>query len=286
MRFVRMKQRKFDLWALEDIPPENRLSGWPEDAREMLLDVLRDEHAPESDLYIAGRLLCEIPRVDDRWVQGLLPVLQNSTQTERARARAAVPLGPVLEAANGEGFDEGHAPVEEWLFYRTQDTLYAVYADTGASVIVRRRALEAFAHAPEPRLERAIRAAYAADESWRITALRCMFFHDGFETEILESLDSANLDIRSRAISAAGPAGLEEAWPHIRAVLSDPSSAYKPLLLAAIDSIGHIHPEEAQGFLEDLVSSGDEDVARAASRAMDFVLWSLAHYSFGDDAQH
>jgi hypothetical protein len=281
-----MKQRKFDLWALEDIPPENRLSGWPEDAREMLLDVLRDEHAPESDLYIAGRLLCEIPRVDDRWVQGLLPVLQNSTQTERARARAAVPLGPVLEAANGEGFDEGHAPVEEWLFYRTQDTLYAVYADTGASVIVRRRALEAFAHAPEPRLERAIRAAYAADESWRITALRCMFFHDGFETEILESLDSANLDIRSRAISAAGPAGLEEAWPHIRAVLSDPSSAYKPLLLAAIDSIGHIHPEEAQGFLEDLVSSGDEDVARAASRAIDFVLWPLAHYSFGDDAQH
>lgn len=281
-----MKQRKFDLWALEDIPPENRPSGWPEDARGMLLDVLRDERATESDLYIAGRLLCGIPRVDDCWVQGLLSVLQNGTQTERARASAAVPLGPVLEAANGEGFDDGHAPVEEWLFYRTQDTLYAVYADTDAPAIVRRRALEAFAHAPEPRLEPAIRAAYAADENWRITALRCMFFHDGFEKEILESLDSANLDIRSRAISAAGPAGLEEGWPYIRAILSDPSSVYKPLLLAAIDSIGHIRPEEAQGLLEDLVSSGDEDIARAANRAMDFVLRPIAHYHFGDDAQH
>ena len=281
-----MTQWKTDLRALEEIAPEAWSTGWPERAREIVLAVLRDQHATESDLYVAGRLLCDMPRVDDQWALDLLSVVQNRDMPEEARLKAAIPLGPVLAAVDAEGFDEeGCAPVAEAVFHRIQSVLYDVYADSSTPEIVRRRALEAFAHAPEPRLEDAIRAADGSDDAWQVTALRRMFHHDGFEREILESLRSEDLDVRSEAIRAAGPCDLQEAWPYIRAVPRERAGAHKPLLLAAIDSIGHIRPEEAQGLLANLVSSDDTDIAGAAERALAFVLWPLANYDFGDDAQ-
>jgi hypothetical protein len=99
--------------------------------------------------------------------------------------------------------------------------LYDIYANPREPDALRRRALATFAYAAEERLESAIRSAYAGDDDWRATALRCMFFHDGFEPEIIESLSSENVAIRSAALRAAGPCELEEAWPHIRAVLRE-----------------------------------------------------------------
>lgn len=237
-------------------------------------------------MYVAGERLCDVPPVDDAWAEDLLSVVRNRDMPEQARLRATIPLGPVLAAANAEGFDDGQAPVTEAVFDCIHSVLYDVYADTSTPATLRRRALEAFAHAPERRLEDAIRAAYGSDDDdWRITALRCMFHHDGFEGEILESLPNENLDVRAEAIRAAGSGGLQEAWPYIRTVLIEAASAYKPLLLAAIDSIGHVRPEDAQGLLEHLVSSDDQDIARAAEKALAFVLWPLANYDFGDGAQ-
>lgn len=282
-----MKQWKTDLRTLESIRPDDWSTESSERAREILLDVLVDEHAMESDLYSAGTVLSHFPRVDDRWAENLLSVVRDRDMSCEARVRATIPLGPVLAAANAEGFDDdGYAPVAGAVYYSMQSALYDVYADTSTPDIVRRRALEAFAHAPELRLEHAVRAAYASnDDDWRVTALRCMFHHDGFEKEILESLHSESLDIRSEAIRAAGPCGLQEAWPYIRAVMNEPARAYKPLLLAAIESSGHIRPEEARPLLDDLVSSDDVDIARAAEQSLGFVLWALVKYDFDDGAQ-
>jgi HEAT repeat protein len=250
----------------------------------MLLGVLRDADATASDLYLAGTLTCRIPRIDDRWVYELLSVVQRGDLPEATRAKAAIPLGPLLATAEAEGFDDcSYPPVAENVFRRAQTVLHDLYANPAEPKLLRLHALEAFAHAPEERLENAIRAAYAGDDDWRAAAVRCMFFHDGFEPEIIESLSSGNLAIRSAALRAAGPCELEEAWPHIRAVLKNPSGAPKPLLLAAIDSIGHIRPEEAQHLLQDLVSSSDEDIARAAKQSLAFVLWPLAHWQVEDE---
>jgi len=277
-------RRKLDLWALADVPPETWPTGWPTGAREMLLGVLRDADATASDLHLAGELVCRMPRVDDRWALELLSAVQRGDLPEATRAKAAIPLGPLLAAAELEGFDDcSYPPVAEDVFRRAQTVLYDLYANPDEPRLLRLHALEAFAHAPEERLETAIRTAYAGDDDWRAAAVRCMFFHDGFEPEIIESLSSENLAIRSAALKAAGPCELEEAWPHIHAVLKSPTGAPKPLLLAAIDSIGLIRPEEAQHLVQDLVSSNDEDIARAAKQSLAFVLWPLAHWQVEDD---
>jgi HEAT repeat protein len=275
--------RQLYLWALEDIRLGQELTFvLPADARERLLAILRDEHATDADAYLAARLFCWLPRIDDQWVTDLLAVVQSDSPA-RIRATAAFALGPLLETARVEGFED-HAPVEEVLYDRIRDVLYEIHADCDAPTLLRRRALEALAHAEDDRLEQAIRAAYAADEDWRVTALRCMFHHDGFEAEIVESLESANLDIRSEALRAAVPCDLEEAWPCIRGVLGARSDHHKPLLLAAIGAIGEIHPEEAEDLLAPFVSSDDQEVARAARRTLVFVRRPLEHWTPDDDA--
>jgi hypothetical protein len=275
--------RQLYLWALEDIRPDEELGFvLPADAREGLLVILRDRHATDADTYLAARVFCRLPRIDDQWVTDLLAVVQ-SDSPDRVRATAVVALGPLLETAHVEGFEGGYEPVAEALYDRIRDVLYDIHADAAAPTPLRRRALEAFAHAEDDRLERAVRAAYAADEDCRVTAVRCMFHHDGFETEIVESLGSANLELRSEALRAAGPCGPQEAWPCIRDVLGERSEHHKPLLLAAIGAIGEIVPEEAEDLLGPFVSSDDQEVARAARNALSFVRWPLEHWSPDDD---
>ena len=206
--------------------------------------------------------------------------------SDSAREKAALSLGPVLEAAHAEGFDTGLAPIGQATFKRIQQRLAEVYADRDAPSPLRRRALEALAHAPRDGLAEAIRAAHRGARDWRVTALRCMFYHDGFETEILASLDSADLEIRAAAIRAVGPCELQEAWTYIEPVLrEEPSQASTPLLLAAIESAGLIRPDAALRLLEPLTSDRREDVARAARRGLAFVQWPLIHVDFGDDVR-
>lgn len=276
---------EIDLRSLENVRPDKdgRLR-WPAGGRELLLRVLRDERATEAEIYVAATVICRMPRVDDAWAENLLAIAQTDDIAEHTRAKAIVSLGPLVAAANAEGFEHGNEPITEELFDRILNALYDIHADRAAPKLLRQRALEAFAHAPENRLEHAIRAAYSADDDWRATALSCMFHHNGFEREIIESLRSENLDIRAAAIRAAGPCPMEEAWPYIRAALSEPTE-HKALLLAAIETAGHISAD-ALDFVEPFAASDDEDIARAARQALEFLRWPLENWDFGDDTRY
>ncbi len=113
-----------------------------------------------------------------------------------------------------------------------------------------------------------MRAAHASpDPAWRLTAIFCLRYVDGFAPLILEALASDDPNIRYQAICAAGEQELESAWPHVLAVLEDPA-ADREILMAAIDAAACIRPEEALDVIDPFTDSADADVAETALDAM------------------
>ena len=60
---------------------------------------------------------------------------------------------------------------------------------------------------------------------------------------------------------------MDAAWSHISGLLSELVTD-KPLLLAAIDAVAAIRPQEAGMILVELTCSDDEDIVEAAYEAM------------------
>ena len=114
----------------------------------------------------------------------------------------------------------------------------------------------------------AIREAYSSgDESWRLTAVFCMRFVRGFNDQILEALETENQDIHYEAVFAAGNWEVDAAWSHIAALIyAEDTDKY--LLLAAIEAVASIRPQEAAEILIDLIEDEDEDICEAALEAM------------------
>jgi hypothetical protein len=167
-----------------------------------------------------------------------------------------------------EDADDEDVPITENTFRSIQDLLHKLYLDESNPKEVRRRILEAAGRAPDDWHTKAIRQAYeSGDREWILTAVFVMRWVRGFEPEILEALESDDPDIHFEAVSAAGGWGLEAAWPHVVALVNDPATP-KPLLLAAIEAVGNIRPNEAEETLAGLLDVGDEEVKEAAEEAI------------------
>lgn len=254
-----------DLKLLKDIPPWD----WPADAGATFLDILRDGQAAEADRLLAAELAGDLTVIDDELVDALLSVLRIGAASENLRAQAAISLGPILEQADTDGFeDAAGVPITERTFDTIQESLREVFTDAAVPKEVRRRILEASVRAPEDWHRDAVRAAYGSDdETWKLTAVFCMRFVRGFDEQILEALESKNPDIHHEAVSAAGDWGVEAAWPHIAALIRTKGTT-KPLLLAAIGAVASIRPQEAPEILGELTLSDDEDVLEAVDEAL------------------
>ena len=254
-----------NLKALKDTPPWD----WPEGTGKVLLDILRTDRPPESDLLLAAELAGDFTVINDELVDALLSILRSGDKSEKVRGKAAISLGPVLEHADTEGFEDADdLPIAERTFHRIQESLRKLYMDASVPKEVRRRILEASVRAPQDWHRDAVRAAYASDdEAWRLTAVFCMRFVRGFDEQILEALDSTNPDIHYEAVCAAGNWEVDAAWPHVAALVTS-GETDKPLLLAAIDAVASIRPHEAAEILDDLADSDDEDIVEAVDEAM------------------
>jgi hypothetical protein len=253
------------LTALADIPPWD----WPEGTDEVLLGVLRDREATESDRLLATELAGDFTVINDGLVDALLSILRSGDASEEVRAKAAISLGPVLEHADTNGFDDpDDVPIAERTFHEIQESLHKLYVDAGVPKEVRRRILEASVRAPQDWHQGAVRAAYSgSDEAWKLTAVFCMRFIRGFERQILEALESQNPDFRYEAVQAAGNWEVDAAWPHVVALVTS-GETDKALLLVAIDAVSNIRPGDAAEILGDLLDSDDEDIVEAAHEAL------------------
>jgi hypothetical protein len=89
----------------------------------------------------------------------------------------------------------------------------------------------------------------------------------GFESQILESLNSDDSEIVYEAVRGAGNWQLNAAWPRVVELLKSPDTD-KPTLMAAIEAVAAIRPKEAGKLLRKFVDSKDEDIAETASEAL------------------
>ena len=254
-----------NLKSLKDIPPWD----WPENASGMILEALQDGNAKMSEKLLAADLAGEITVMNDEMARTLIQIVSEQSQPEDLRANAAIALGPGLEEADINGFDETlDNALSEKTIRNLQRSLRKIFFEVNVPKEVRRRVLESSVRCPEEWHKGAVRGICTSDdEEWRLTAVFCMRYIRGFESQIFEALESQNPDIQYEAVRAAGEWELKSAWPHVAALLAT-ASADKDLLLAAIDAAAVINPEEASEYLDRLAESKDEDVAEAALDAL------------------
>lgn len=255
-----------DLKTLEDIPPWE----WPEGAYAMILRILSNVKIELSDRLLAAELAGELTVIEDELAEALLAILRNDGESEKLRGRAALSLGPVLEYMDVEGReDPDEAPITARTYRRIRELLTRLYQDVSVPDALRRRILQTSVRAPQRWHRDAIRTAYASDdERWKLTAVYGMQFVRGFEAEILEALNSSNPSIHREAVRAAGNWEIDAAWPHISKLIKA-ATTDQPLLLAAIDAVVGIRPQEAARVLGDLLDTDDEEICEAAYEAME-----------------
>lgn len=271
-----------DVKDLLETPPWE----WPRNAGQVLLETLSDKQADSDERVTAAELASELVVMNDEMADTLLAIVGNGDEPERLRATAAIGLGPVLEQGyielvDNEGFDDPESvPISLDTFRNIQESLHKVYLDESNPKEVRRRILEGSVRCPEEWHVSAIKAAYSSgDKDWMLTAVFGMRTIRGFEDQILEALESADPEIHYEAVNAAGGWELNAAWPHIVALVKDPSTP-KLLLLAAIEAVGTIRSQEAEAILLPLVESRDEDIVDAVHEA---IAMAQAMSGEGDD---
>ena len=254
-----------ELKTLMETPPWE----WPADTATRLLNALRDETTTEEDRLLAAELAGDFTVINDDLVGVLLSILHDHTASQELRGQAALSLGPALEYADTQGFeDEDDAPISEQTFDSIQRALHTLYGDAGVPDGVRRRILEASVRAPQDWHKDAVRAAYASDdEEWKLTAVFSMVWIRGFKAQILEALKNPNQQIRLHAVQAAGNWELDAAWSDVKGIVQS-SNPDKDLLVAAIGALASIRPKRAMALLASLADSDDEDIAEAVQEAM------------------
>ncbi len=254
-----------DLKTLKETPPWD----WPQGTGKRFGDILRDRGADGDERLLAAELAGDFTVIDDTLAGALLSILRSGDESESLRSRAAISLGPALEHADTEGFeDPDEVPISERTFREVCELLRELFRDASVPKDVRRRILEASVRAPQEWHHDAIRTAYASgDEDWTLTAVFGMRFVPGFEREILAALESENPDIHYEAVEAAGVWGVEAAWPHIAALVTAEETE-KSVRLAAIDAVASIRPDDAEEVLGDLLDSTDEDIVEAVHEAL------------------
>jgi len=228
-----------DLKTLQNTPPWD----WPRDAGKKFRELLIDHRANESDRLVAAELAGDLTVINDELADCLTAIMGSPDEPEQLRATAAIALGPVLEQAETNGFeDPDDVPITQRTFRNMR--------------------------APERWHQNAIRSAYASgDKDWMLTAVFAMRWVRGFDDQVLEALESADPEIHYEAVQAAGNWGLAAAWSHMVALVDDAGTP-KPLLLAAIGAVASIRPAEARIILADLADSDDEEIAEAAGEAI------------------
>lgn len=263
---------------------EIRPWDWPQTASVLILEMLRNEEAPSDERQLAAELAGDLVVMNDDLAGELLRILENPAEADILRAESAISFGATMEEVGwmeGGGFSVWEVPaVTEPVIERARTALRRAYLDLGNPKVVRRFALEASARAPEPWHADAVRAAYREeDPDWKLTAVFCMRFVSGFETEIAEALESDDALTLFQAVEASRDQAVPNAWPRIRELVQTAASGLPlipenpgldwSLLTTAMHAVAMIRPDKAEELLYPFIDSGNEDLASAAMGALD-----------------
>jgi hypothetical protein len=253
-----------NLKTLENIPSWE----WPDEAQTLILDTLSDKRARESDRVLAAGLGGDLTVMNDELAEILLAIVSSIDESDELRSKAAISLGPALEEADMNSFDEPEElQISKQVFDGIQETFHRFFLDQTGSKEVRRRILEASVRSPQPWHADEVRKAYDdGDEEWRLTAVFCMRYIKGFDDQIIEALENENSDIQYEAVRASAAWEIKGCWPSVARLLKKNTDKFT--LLAAIEAAAAIHPEDISEILGDFLESDDEDIADAALDAI------------------
>src|SRR5689334_7810314 len=135
-----------DLKKLCDLSPWE----WPEGTDEILLEALTDTKRSAADRLIAAELGGDFVVINEELASALLQIVGSDKESEELRGTAAIALGPVLEHADTNGFDDPEdMPISESMFHHITESLQRMYTDAKVPEEVRRRILEAAVRAPQ-----------------------------------------------------------------------------------------------------------------------------------------
>ncbi len=113
-----------DIKTLQKTPPWD----WPADTGMKLQQILPDRRANPSDRLIAAELAGDLTVINDELAGSLLTIVRTPDEPEQLRAKAAISLGPVLEQADIDGFDDPDAvPITERAFRNIRESLQKFY---------------------------------------------------------------------------------------------------------------------------------------------------------------
>ena len=247
---------------------------WPDNLGEDLLKLLGDADADTQDRLTAVSMAGDPCLVNDALAEALIAIVKDAGADESLRGRAAIALGPALEGTDlmmelEEDEDEEEVSLSKAVFDGVQGALERCYRDSGCPKEVRRRCLEASVRAPREWHPEAVRSAYrSGDAEWRLTAVFAMSYIEGFDQQILESLEDDDPDIQYEAVSGAGSWALDAAWGHIAALL-EAQATDTDLCLAAMEAAVNIRPEKTADLLEPLTRHSDPEIADAAREAIE-----------------
>lgn len=242
---------------------------WPDGTDDFLLGVLRDAKTTLPDRIVAAELAGDYVVVNDDIARTLIGIAGDRNADDELRCIAAISLGPALEDADMmDPDDPDDSVISEHVFEGLRRGLRKIYMDADAPESVRRSVLEAAVRAPEDWHREAVRGAYGSGSpEWKLTAVFCMRFVEGFEDEITESLASDDPLLLREAVLAAGNWDIRAAWPLVRALMVDPK-AERNLRIAAIEASPGIDPDAAVDLLVELSVSDDEEIADTANEAL------------------
>lgn len=214
--------------------------------------------------------------MDDTIARAYLDVIEGSAP-EDVRADAIVGLGPVIEEAGMDYFDDDvelesmpelGPPVSREVFDTIITTVRRIYEDESQPKVVRRRALEVLVRDPQPWLEGEIRNhATSSDADWKLTAVFAMGYVNGFEKEITEAVHGAEEPILFEAVRSAGSQEIKATAKRIRE-LAQSESIDPDTRLAAIEALPFVD-SDCEEILQELISSENEEVAQTAEAALD-----------------
>ena len=238
--------------------------------RERWIEQLRDA---DADVRAEAReeLAMEI---DDDVARAFLDVATGDAP-EAVRADAIVGLGPVIEEAGMDFFDDtpltseyDEPPVTREMFGTIVGTIRKLYDDESQPKLIRRRAFEVLVRDPQQWQADEIRSRYASDDpEWKRTAMFGMGHVAGFEKEIEDAIGSSDGPMLYEAVRAAGRMEVFQTAVAIRKIAAD-DVADADLRIVAIEALPYVD-DECQELLEELSSDSDRDIAEAAEAALD-----------------
>src|ERR1017187_2924682 len=116
-----------DLKTLRDTPPWE----WPKGAGKMFLAILRDPQADAADRLLAAGLAGDFTVINDALAAALLSILGGAAEPEGLRARAAISLGPAIEQADIEEFEDPDAvPIGRKMFRTIKQSFRKLFLDS------------------------------------------------------------------------------------------------------------------------------------------------------------